>query len=403
MLTEFVAGGVSIAQAEAAFLVPILLWNIPTQSDAYSELLVRIGGHCRPGVYGQSLLLSLELQHSVVISTVFEELEKLESISAIEPQLRELLVHPNSVIREHAKTALSRTAPRSPHPILEPSDPVELLQSQIRSITETPDQIPEPTLLFCSLLDQFQGEMDERQLRYLLYATYAFLAEPVLSVAVKQRELLTLVQVLCEFSLAAPAEFAEALDAIGFVLVNVISQVALFEVLLRFFDNHISELDRKSFPFQLFSVGVSLLVVSNAPNDLKQLRAFAKSVISRGSLGKDDLRAILCRSLLAEIVSLEQQKLIGSDPPPSTADDHVERELVKPKRVPKKPVEPVPDKLLFVSILRKITEPQTKSEGIAELIEFDESVKDDVVGVVLKLAPSLKRELDDGHRSKSKR
>jgi hypothetical protein len=270
--------------------------------------------------------------------------------------------------------------------------------------------IRDPPDVFTSLLDQYERiPTDARHIRYLLYATYAFLSEPTLSMAVTQKDLLTLVHLLCGFSLHSTSEYSDALNAIGFIVATVVSQIALFDSLLQFLDEHIDQLDRKSFPFQIFSIGISLLAVGYPPSDLSQLRAFAKSVIGRGSLAKDDLRAVLCRSLLAEIVSLEQQKLMAPDRLPE-ADLPSERPALKQAPAPplplpvKKPVPEAPqEKYLLLSILRKLTRSQTRAEGIAELLRFDESGSEDVISVIVKLVPGLKKEIDDAQKVHTKR
>jgi hypothetical protein len=400
VLMEQLTQDVQIAKVEIYFLVPILLWNIATQSDAYTDLLHQLRSHCSWDDFGRALLLSLSLQHAVVISTVFEELEHLYDISGISDELRKLTSHPLSIIRDGAKRVIFKLSTSSVRRQTDTRDPVSYLQSHIQKMKTAPELVDDPISIFSALLDQFERvPVDARHIRYLLYATYAFLSEPVLSVSVNQKDLLTLVHLLCEFSMHSQPEFADALNAIGFVLVTVVSQLALFNALLEFLDEHIGKLDRKSFPFQVFSVGVSLLAVSSAANDLNQLRGFAKSVIGRGSLAKDDLRAVLCRSLLAEIVSLEQQRL--------NCPDHLEMALdvvrIQPIKQPVAPPPPVPkrvqdttgEKYTLVSILKKLVRSQTRAEGVTELIKFDEGCPDDVIGVLVKLCPTLKKDIDD--------
>jgi hypothetical protein len=184
----------------------------------------------------------------------------------------------------------------------------------------------------------------------------------------------------------------------------------LFNALLEFLDEHIGQLDRKSFPFQVFSVGVSLLAVSSAANDLNQLRGFAKSVIGRGSLAKDDLRAVLCRSLLAEIVSLEQQRLNCPDHlaivPDVVRVQPVKQAVAPPPPPPplmKKVQETAAEKYALVSILKKLVRSQTRAEGVTELIRFDDGCPDDVVGVLVKLCPTLKKDIDDAQKLHARR
>jgi hypothetical protein len=361
--------------------------------------------HSTPADFGTALLLSLDLQHSVVISTVFDELEKLNDISALSNELIDLSAHPLSSIREGVKRMIFKASSATPRSKVDLSDPVGLLQSQIEQLKTSPAAIQDPSALFSSLLDQYESvPTDPKHVRLLLKGNYVFLSEPTLSMAVTQKDLLMLVHLLCGFSLHSQSEFLDALNAIGFVIVTVVSQVALFDSVLQFFDEHIDKLDRKSFPFQLFSIGISLLAVGYPGTDLGQLRAFAKSVIARGSLAKDDLRAVLCRSLLAEIVSLEQQKL--------TIPSHfdlLDMEVATPPRKPA-PAPPAPppadlakkmaptpasERYLLLSILKKLTKSQTRAEGIAELLRFDESGNEDVVGVIVKLMPALKKEIDD--------
>jgi hypothetical protein len=235
---------------------------------------------------------------------------------------------------------------------------------------------------------------DVRHIRYLLYATHAFLTEPLLAVAVGQNDLLALAHLLCEFSMQLDSlEFQDSLKAIGFVLVAIVSQMELFEALLEFIDERIEELTQDSFACHLFSTCVALLAVSFVPLDLNRLRRFAKEVIGRPNLAKDDLRASLCRSLLAEIVALEQQNLLVAAQNPQLQLQLVKEEIVVAEKVKKSEV--VNEKMILFSILKKLTRNQTRTEGLYELIRFDDGSAEDVVGVIGKLIPSVKKDVDE--------
>jgi hypothetical protein len=57
----------------------------------------------------------------------------------------------------------------------------------------------------------------------------------------------------------------------------------------------------------------SALAINRAKGDLQSIRAFAKRVLAHDGIAKDNLREVLCRSLLSEIVAVEQQLLVEAD------------------------------------------------------------------------------------------
>ena len=410
-LLDNITSDVTVARVEVCFIVPIITWCIATQSDAYSTLLDKLLCCCSPCDLCDALLIPLELDHSVVTSTVFEELAKIDDISAIDKQIKKLTEHENMFVRESAKSLLFRVGPASPRKRAGSLDPIGMLQAHIQKIKTAPMYISNPAAMFCSLLDQYERvPTDPTQIRYLLYATHAFLTEPVLVMSVHQKDFITLAELMCEFSLQIEGDFSEALSSIGFVLVTIVSQMSLFQSLLDFIEEHKGQVKRQSFPCQLFSVGVSLLAVSYESTDLNQLRELAKSIISRSDLPRDDIRAVLCRALLAEIISLEQQELIisGRDRdkeqmspvrPKSPVKETVER-LSPKKQVPE--VEAVPDRMILFNILKKLTRNQTKAEGIQELIKFDEEAKENVIVTITKLIPGLKQDIEDMQKAKAR-
>ena len=410
-LLDNITSDVTVARVEVCFIVPIITWCIATQSDAYSNLLDKLLCCCSPCDLCDALLIPLELDHSVVTSTVFEELAKIDDISAIDKQIKKLTEHENMFVRESAKSLLFRVGPASPRKRAGSLDPIGMLQAHIQKIKTAPMYISNPAAMFCSLLDQYERvPTDPTQIRYLLYATHAFLTEPVLVMSVHQKDFITLAELMCEFSLQIEGDFSEALSSIGFVLVTIVSQMSLFQSLLDFIEEHKGQVKRQSFPCQLFSVGVSLLAVSYESTDLNQLRELAKSIISRSDLPRDDIRAVLCRSLLAEIISLEQQELIisGRDRdkeqmspvrPKSPVKETVERISPK-KQVPE--VETVPERMILFNILKKLTRNQTKAEGIQELIKFDEEAKENVSVTITKLIPGLKQDIEDMQKAKAR-
>ena len=401
-LLNNVTDEVTLARVEVTFIVPIITWCIATQSDAYSNLLSRLRVCCSPNDLCDALLIPLELDHSVVTSTVFEELEKIDDISTIESQVKQLTEHKNTLVRESAKSLLFRVGPASPRKRAGSLDPVGMLQAHIQKIKTAPMYISNPAALFCSLLDQYERvPEDPTHIRYLLYATHAFLTEPVLVMSVHQKDFITLAELLCEFSLQIEAEYAEALNAIGFVLVTIVSQMTLFQALLGFIEEHNGEISKQSFPYQFFTIGVSLLSVSYEDTNLEELREFAKSVISRSDLSRDDVRTSLCRSLLAEIISLEQQELIISGRE-NAKWKPVYKSPVKVEQESEKQTNVVPERLILFNILKKLTRNQTRTEGLQELIKFDESTTENVIATITKLIPGIRQDIEDLQKAKSR-
>ncbi|KAH0789080.1 hypothetical protein GPJ56_007017 [Histomonas meleagridis] len=383
---------------EVFIITPIILWCIATQSDAFTELLHEIKRNSSEEDYSEALLESIKLEHNAIISTIFEELKELSDISKIKTKLQELSKSDNSLVQHESKLLLSKFSQRPSN--LSHADPITVLQEEILHIKTNPNDSDEARSIFDFIYAEFEGfPTDPRHLRYLLYCTYAFLSEPILSSSVENEDLISLLTLLCDFSLQCPVEFTDALNSIGFILVSISTSLHMFESLIEFIDNHIETETRRSFSFQMFNIGVSLIAVSQTPNYLSQLRIFAKSIIGQSTLRKDDIRAILCRSLLAEIVSLEQQKLMDIE------QSHYQEELLSSLNVQQNEVdegididsdeEETNDLDDFLNILKRLTKQETKSNAIKELIAFDDRMpQQKIVEIVKRLSPTIGREIE---------
>lgn len=402
-----------IALQEICFIVPIVLWCIAIHSVAYSNLLQELKKNCSDHDYGTALLISLQLQHNVVVSTVFEELAQLNDIGGLEEQLTALTTHQSSSINQNAKLALSRLIPYSPRGMKNDKDPVALLRSQIQMIKNNPDLVSDSRTLFGSILDIFEkSPTEDRLVRYLLYCTHAFLSEPLLTNNIRQSDFISFIKLFCEFSLSSNPDFNDAMSAIGFVMASIMTNVAFFETIITFIGDHLEQIKAHSFIHQLFSMGISMIAVSQSSNELIHLRHFAKKII--GKIPKDDLRACLCRALLGEIVTIEQQRSIESEQfkqdsmdkfdlaPPVQTIKQLPQKIQRTEHITAKQDINSTDPLEFVHIIAKLGRQSTRSEGIADLISFDERYPaEQIIESVCRIAPSISREIESNRKPAS--
>jgi hypothetical protein len=154
---------------------------------------------------------------------------------------------------------------------------------------------------------------------------------------------------------------------VGLKLACFETSLGLFETLIHFIGENSGVLTRRSLPCQMFAMATSALAISRANGDLQSIRSFAKRILAHDGIAKDDLRAVLCRSLLSEIVAVEQQLLVEADMFP------VEECETSPSE---RPVEEVTvDRLNGVDILRLIdglSHQETKAEALRRLIDLDD-------------------------------
>ena len=409
MLEEFsaVPKSFSLSKVEMSFAVPIVLWCIATESSAYTGLLHELAAHSSDTDFASALLLTLKLQHSVVIQTVFDELKTIPDLSGVEGELKKLKESPFGFVRSESERALLRLTPCSPENGKKTVGSVEKLQREITRIKNSPESIADAQNLLGFIISEFESMPKmAREVRYLLYCTNSFLSEPLLASVVNISDYKTLINLLCEFSLRCSSEYAEALDAIAFSLVTLRADIVLFDCLVSFIGEHREKLDRSSFASRFFSIGISMIAVSQSSGDLGELRTFAKNVIGQGNISKDDLRAVLCRSLLAEIVCVQEQQKVENDyyfkfndsflqPPPheSTFVDEAE------------PLPPVSNDCLdFFRVIEKLSRRETRADGVRELCQYDDRFPGErIVDTVIRLTPSLRRDIEAYRASKSGR
>jgi hypothetical protein len=180
-------------------------------------------------------------------------------------------------------------------------------------------------------------------------------------------------------------------------MASVQNGVSLFGCLISFIDNHEDRLDRRSFPCQMFSFAVSMLGVGQHSDDLQALRSFAKSVIAQNTSRKDDLSAILCRSLLAEIVKLEQQMFAENEQIGRYQDKiglTVRKRRPPIAEISADSIGPV-DSLELVRVVKQLAEEHTRAEGIRGLLELDEKFPQErIAETMLMLGPNLRKEVE---------
>ncbi|OHT12201.1 hypothetical protein TRFO_18107 [Tritrichomonas foetus] len=393
-----------LTSKEVHIIVPVILWCTATESEAFSYLLQQIRRLSKEKDFNQSLLMSLSLDHSAVITHIFDELKKSTQLDTIEGQLKELCVEGCYMVRNGCQKLLKKLAPMSPRRAQSGKDNVSRLQYYIQLIKSNPDDVDDSHAVFGFLLDYIERKpTDPREIRYLLYCMHAFLSEPYLVDGINQNDFATLVSALCEFSLDCPLDFSDALLSIGFVIVSIHANITIFEALINFIGQHINDQTRRSFAFQTFTIGIQLIAVSQDSSDLLQLRTFAKSVIAQNS-SKDDLRAILCRSLLAEIFSLENQQKNDLDLFKSFDDFSALRQQSSTNVLSEVDVNGQSASVLvssddlsdFLKILQRINRQDSRTEGIRELINFDERFTGmKIIDTISSLSPLLRKDIEN--------
>lgn len=401
LLLDNLVEGIKVSKIELTFIVPIVLWCIATKSDAYSDLLDALKFCSKPADYGYALIKSISLEHSAIITIIFEELGKFDDLSPIEIQLKELSHNRLKIISEPAKSLLLSITPKgiSQDGTIDTTDPIASLKAQIERIRTVPEFIRNQKEIFSFLFNLFESQPeDERLVRYLLYCTYAFLSEPILIGSIENQNLVAFFNSLLNFSMEIDPQFNEPMNAIGFILVTVVPVFSLYQALITFIDLQPLKITRQSFAYQVFMTANSLFCLDRVGSDQSMLRDYVKEAIARcGDAPKEDLRLTLYRSLLRETVNLEQQRRMTSEF--FKQNQSVEMKIVgniAAEEVPEEPPElTVNEKLIFVKIVDKIGTLATKQEGIQKLIEFDNENKCNhgAINAVCKLAPMLRTEL----------
>lgn len=396
----------SLSKVEMSFAVPIVIWCIATESSAYTGLLHELASHSSDADFASSLLLALNLQHSVVMQTVFDELKTISDLSGVEEDLKKLRQSPFGFVRSESERALLRLTPCSPDNGKKTIGSVEKLQREITRIKNSPESIQDARNILGFIISQFQSMPKvTREIRYLLHCTNSFLSEPLLTTVINISDFKTLLTLICEFSLRCPSEYADALDAIAFSMVTLHADIVLFEGLISFIGQHRERLDRASFASRFFTIGISMIAVSQSCGDLGELRTFAKNVIGQGNVSKDDLRAVLCRSLLAEIVCVQEQQKVESDyfkfnegflQPPHQESTFIDE--------PEPAFAPSGDCLDFFRVIEKLSRRETRADGIRELCQYDDRFPNErIVDTVIRLTPSLRRDIEAYRTAKSGR
>ena len=387
---------------EVHIIVPIVLWCMATESEAFKVLLSQVRRLSKEKDFNNSLLVSLSLDHVAVIAQVFDELKQSTDIDSIKGRLRELSIEGNSMVSVECKKLLQRLTPSSPRN-LKVQDTVSKLQELISKIKTNPDEISDSRSIFGFLLDMLEKRPTEpREIRYMLYCIHAFLSEPYLVEEINLDDFVKLTSELCEFSTSCPTEFFDALLAIGFAAVSIHSNVSVFDALLEYIGRNYETQTRRSFAFQTFMIGIQLISVSQNSSDLSQLRAFAKSAIGQYP-GKDDLRSILCRTLLSEIVALESQQKAEAElfrniedkfkfNVPAAPNNSVE---IDANDQEVSVIASGEEFYEFLHILSRLTRYETRTEAIKELLLFDEKFPGEkVVDIIVKLSPLLGKNIE---------
>lgn len=416
----------TLTSKEVHIITPIVLWCMATESDAFKYLLQQVRHLGAEKDYDESLLMSLSLDHIPVITHIFDELKQSKNVECIRGQLEELSQEATtSFVREECKKLLQKLTPLSPRKSQSMNEPVKRLQVYITQIKTNPDGIEDCREIFGYILDMFDRKTkDAREIRYLLYCTHAFLSEPVLICQVNMNDFSTLVSSLCEFSLECPLEFFDALVSIGFVVASIHTNVSIFDAIINFMTKNYSTQNRRSFSSQMFTIGIQLMAVNQNSSDLPQLKSFAKSVIGQFP-SKDDLRAGLCRTLLSEILIIENQKkneaamlksiedgsFIQFRNNNSTANGNSSllnnnvtnnntsminmSELDSTQNVSTMNQNNNEDLFELLRILKRLTRQETRFESIRELISFDERFPGEkIIETIVKLSPLLGKHIE---------
>ncbi|EAY18693.1 hypothetical protein TVAG_062980 [Trichomonas vaginalis G3] len=401
LLLDNLQEGIKVSKVELTFIVPIVLWCIATKSDAYSDLLDALKFSSKNSDYAYALLKSISLEHSAIITIIFEELGKLDDLTSVESQLKDLSHNRLKIISEPAKQLLFSIAPKGVDGDgnIDTSDPIAALQAQIERIRSIPEFIRNQREIFSFLFSLYEDQpTDERLVRYLLYCTYAFLSEPTLISAIENQSLVALFNSMLNFSLDIDQKFSEPMNAIGFILVTVVPVFSLYQSLIMFIDKQPERITRQTFVYNVFMTANSLFCLDRVGADLMMLRDYVKDAITRyGDVPKEDLRPVLYKSLLTETVTLDQQRRMTSEffKQNQSVDQRIVGKVAMEEEYEEPPEMTVNDKLIFVKIVDKIGTMATKQEGIQELIQFDQENKcnNGAINAVCKLAPMLRTEL----------
>ena len=406
-----------LTSKEVRIITPIALWCTTTQSDAFKYLLQQVHQLCNEKYYNESLLMSLSLDHIPVIAYIFEELKQSRSLETIRGQLEELSqVSAISFVKDECKKLLQKLMPLSPRKSKLMIDPVEKLQGYINKIKKNPDEIDNGRDIFGFMLDLLDRKsIDKREIRYLLYLTYAFLSEPLLVCQINMDDFSTLISSLCEFSINCSSEFSNALLSIGFTIASVQANVTLFDAIINFITKYIDTLNEGSFVFQFFRIGCQLIAINQNTIDLQHLKTFAKSVIGRFQL-KNDIRSKLCRFLLAETLIIQNQKndderLMKSIHENSFFQFRLNNyNTTEPNSNKQNILELDPtedsstlsnnnnneDLFEFLRILRRLTRHETRLDSIRELINFDDRFfGEKIIETMSKLSPLLGKNIEE--------
>ena len=403
LLNENLVKGVRVSKVELYFIVPIILWCVATKSAAYGDVLEGLKMCSKPADYATVLIKCLELGHSEIISNVFEELGRIEDLSPVEKQLKELARNRLNIIAEPAKTLLLTLAPKTitTDGQIDTNEPVTALQILIQRIRVIPDFIKNPQDIFGFLYNQFQDKpTDERHIRYLLYCAHAFLSEPILISAVEPQLLVSFFGAVLEFSKDLDSKFSEAINAIGFILVTVVPVYPFYQCLIKYCEEHSEEITRFCFAYQVFLSANSLFCLDRVGDDLPLVRSLGKEALARRAESSSRDPLLYCiKTLLSEVVTLEQQRRMNLEF--FKTAEHVDTAITG-KMAQGNPLFTaneltLNDKLIFVKIIDKIGTPATKAEGIEELIAFDaeNNCNHSAINAVCKLAPSLRSELSN--------
>lgn len=408
------ADNFSLTSKEVHILIPIVLWCTTTESDAFKYLLQQIKTLSKEKDYADSLIMSLSLDHLSVITCIFDELKQMKSVDSIKGQLQELnMESTKTMIRYECKKLLQKLTPLSPRRMQSLSEPVSRLQLYITQIKTNPEGIEDCHEIFGYLLDLFDKKLKNgRDIRYLLYCTHAFLSEPILILQINMNDFTTLVTSICEFSIECPLEFNDAIMSLGYVIASVHTNISIFDALINFITKHYSTQTRRGFAFQMFTIGIQMMAINQNSNELMQLKQFAKSVIGQYS-AKDDMRAVLCRNLLSEILLIDGQKKNDIE----MVKKFEESNVVRPRPVQNNnnsmniseqeqnsiiqqnasllAANSNEDLFDFLRILKRLSRQESRFEAIRELIAFDDRFPGEkIVDTIVRLSPLLGKHIE---------
>ncbi|OHT07447.1 hypothetical protein TRFO_24346 [Tritrichomonas foetus] len=392
-----------LTSKEVKTIMPIILWCTATESEAFKYLMTHLRKYSKEKDFNESLLMSLSLDHLAIITHVFDELKASTNLQSVEGQLKELCVEGKPVISAECNKLLNRLMPLSPRKAQHIKDPVSRLQDYITIIKGSPCDGDDSRNIFGFILDTLEkSPTDVREVRYLLYCLHSFLSEPLFINEINLDDFVRLISALCEFSTTCPVEFMDALLSIGFVVVSIHSNVSIFETLIDFIGRNYETQTRRSFAFQTFTVGIQLISVSQNQTELSQLRAFVKSSMSQFP-AKDDLRGILCRTLLSEIVSLEKQQDFEAEMCRTieekllmTTNNNNNLSEIDANMHSISAMATNDDLFEFLGILSRLTRQETRNDAIRELLSFEEKYPSEkIVDIIVKLSPLLGKNIEN--------